>query len=335
MDPPAIHLLLIEDSPTQAQVIRRMLLAYPGARFDVDWMDSTEGALTRMTNEPFDVVLLDHNLPGEDGLSFLRRAAGREGLPPIIMLTAGGDERLATEAMQAGASDYYPKSAVNTEILGHAVHKSLQRSQLADHLSGAEQVIFTLAAAVEAKDPTTQGHLQRLSFYAVRLGRALNLAEHELEILRFAGVLHDIGKMGVSESILRKPGPLTEEEWTEMRKHPVIGEGICATLRHAQRVNPIIRHHHERWDGGGYPDGLGKTAIPLGARIICAADAYDAMASDRPYRAALPADRILAELSGGAEMQFDPDVVRALVRLIETNELNADVAATAGPAAVP
>jgi putative two-component system response regulator len=238
------------------------------------------------------------------------------------MLTAGGDERLAAEAMQAGASDYYPKSAISAEILGHAIHKSLQRSQLANHLNGAEQVIFTLAAAVEAKDPTTQGHLQRLAFYSVRVGQAMNLAEHQLEILRFGGILHDIGKMGVSESILRKPSSLNDTEWEEMRKHPAIGESICTTLRNALEVNPIIRHHHERWDGGGYPDRLREAEIPLGARIVCAADAFDAMATDRPYRNALPVERIISELSAGAGKQFDPDVAAVLIEMISAGTLD-------------
>jgi putative two-component system response regulator len=313
----SISVLLIEDSPTQARMIRHMLEAYPAATFQVSWLESTARCLPRLAEDFFDLILLDHFLPGEDGLTFLHRVHGRDDIPPVIMLTGGGDERLAVEAMQAGAADYYPKSGIDPQILGRAIHQALERFRLRDQLQGAEEVIFNLAAAVEAKDPTTEGHLHRMAEYAVRLGQEMALDTPQLEALRISGVLHDVGKMGVSESILAKPGPLDDFEWEEMRRHPVIGEEICTTLRHVRDIRPVIRHHHERIDGQGYPDGLRGAQIPVLARVISAVDAFDAMSSDRPYRDALPCDQILEQLKEGSGSQWDPDIVSTLIGLIE------------------
>jgi putative two-component system response regulator len=316
-----IRVLLVEDNPVDVELLRVMLRMYPRARFELDSVGSTQECLETLKANSFDLLLLDYKLPGEDGLSFLRRVNGRGDIPPVIMLTGGGDERVAVEAMRLGAYDYYPKDAISSDILARAIHQVLEKYQLDQQLENTEQVIFTLAAAVEAKDPTTKAHLQNMARYAARLGQALGMDEHQLMLLRYGGILHDIGKIGVSEAILCKPGPLTEAEWEEIRQHPAIGERICAPLRFSHEVGPIIRHHHERWDGKGYSDSLSGEEIPLLARVISVADAFDAMSSDRPYRKALPLEETVCRLSDGAGTQWDPEIVRVLLDVIPQDGL--------------
>lgn len=316
-----VKILFVEDNPHDAELVKRMLGQSRRAEFSVDWVESTAECEHKLYEDDIDVVLLDNRLPGEDGIAFLERLSDVDDLPPIIVMTGQGDERMAATAMRAGAFDYYPKSAITSEILDVAVQQALDRHRMRRHLSGAEEVIFTLADAVESKDPLTQNHLHRISHYTVSLGRAMNLSQHDLILLRHGGILHDIGKMGVSESILRKTGPLNDQEWAEMRRHPELGETICAPLRYAHEVGPIVRHHHERWDGAGYPDGLERDDIPLLARIVSVADAFDAMTSDRPYRQALPLLEAIRRLEDGAGTQWDPDITAELIHVIRDGGL--------------
>jgi len=318
-----VRVLFVEDNPQDVEIVRRMLRGYERANFEIASAGSTKEGEEALAQKPFDLILLDYQLPGEDGLGFLRRLQDSPDMPPIIMLTARGDERVAAEAMQYGAYDYWPKNAITSDILARAIHQALEKFRLADQLDGAEQVIFTLAGVVEAKDPTTEGHLFRMAHYAVRLGQALRLDEHRRMLLRYGAILHDIGKISVSEAILCKPGPLTEAEWEEMRLHPIIGEGICTPLRYAHEVGPIIRHHHERWDGKGYPDRLAEEQIPFLARVVSVVDAFDAMLSDRPYRKALSLDETMRQLSDGAGTQWDPQVTRVLLALVKHQGLGA------------
>jgi len=316
-----IRVLMVDDNRLDVEVVRVMLRQYPLARFELASLESTEDCLATLEGQRFDLLLLDQHMPGEDGLSFLNRIKGRSGVPPIIMLTGEGDERLAAEAMRLGAYDYFPKRSINSTVLARAVHQALEKFQLDQQLENTETVIFTLAAAVEAKDPTTGQHLHRMTSYAVSLGRAVSLDPHDLMMLKYGAILHDIGKVGVSEAILRKPGALTEDEWEEIRQHPVIGERICAHLRFSREVAPMIRHHHERWDGAGYVDGLSGERIPYLARIIGLVDSYDAMSSDRPYRRALPKEEIVRQLDDGAGKQWDPELTAVLVKLLSEGHL--------------
>jgi putative two-component system response regulator len=155
-----------------------------------------------------------------------------------------------------------------------------------DELERAESVLFSLARSIESKDPYTHGHCERLADYSVRLGKQVGLSEEQVTALRRAGIVHDIGKVAVPDAILLKPGRLTEEEWEVVRQHPVVGEGICAPLKSFRVVLPIIRHHHEKYDGSGYPDGLRGDAIPIGARVLQIVDVFDALTTERPYKKA-------------------------------------------------
>jgi putative nucleotidyltransferase with HDIG domain len=176
----------------------------------------------------------------------------------------------------------------------------------------------TLAKSLEARDVYTRGHSQRVSEVSMMIGEKMGLSAEALEELRVGTILHDIGKIGVPDSILNKPGRLTDEEFVIMKSHPVIGYEICSPLGVSEGVLMIIRNHHEKLDGSGYPDGLKGGELPLSLRIVCVADAFDAMSSRRPYRHVMAMNRVLAELSAGAGVQFDPVVVETLKELLHT-----------------
>ncbi len=194
----------------------------------------------------------------------------------------------------------------------YAARLELQRTHASTVSSLHLRTIETLALAIEAKDHTTHEHLERVRIYAVEIGKDLGIRGQELEALTAAAVLHDIGKLAVPEHILSKPGKLTHEEFDKMKIHPVVGAEIVERAQFPYAVAPIVRAHHERWDGNGYPDGLKGEAIPIGARILAAVDCFNALASDRQYRRALPIDRSMQEISAGAGKEFDPRVVKAL-----------------------
>jgi len=206
-----------------------------------------------------------------------------------------------------------------------------------EHAENAQQLyretLASLSNALEAKDQYTSDHTEEVVRLAVSVAAELGL---ELEVVRnieLGAVLHDIGKVRVPESILNKRGPLDDAEWAVMKTHPEVGERILRPIRSLNAILPIVRHHHERWDGGGYPDGLAERAIPLGARIVSACDAYRAMTEDRPYRKALPEKQARGELEAGAGKQFDPDCVAALFRVLDRREATATIVTLRPPSA--
>lgn len=179
------------------------------------------------------------------------------------------------------------------------------------------EIVKALAQAIEAKDPYTHGHSERVMEYAVQIAQKLGLPEEEIETLRYAGILHDIGKIGVRGIVLNNPNGLTGEEYDEIKKHPLVGEGIIKPIELLQPIRPLIRHHHEWYNGKGYPDGLSGENIPLGARILVVADAYDAMKFDRPYRKALTEETIIQELKRGSGIQFEPKIVEIFLEILK------------------
>ena len=216
-------------------------------------------------------------------------------LTPVVLITGLGRVEDRIRGIEAGADDFLNKPVRKEELLARV--KSLVRiKRFTDELESAETVVFTLAASIEAKDPYTEGHCDRLSRYSVALGKRLGLSPEDLIALRRGGVVHDIGKVTVPERVLLKPGPLDAHELELMRAHTLIGERICAPLRSFRQVLPIIRWHHERQDGSGYPDRLRGDQIPLIARVLQTVDIYDALTTDRPYRKALSSERALAIL---------------------------------------
>lgn len=207
-----------------------------------------------------------------------------------------------------------------------ALNQELEASLKA--IDDSQSIIYALAVAVEAKDPYTRGHSERVAEFSVRLADALGLYTRDFGIIRGAALLHDIGKIGISGSILRKPGSLTGIEFQQVKKHPGIGERICLSLKFARDMLPIIRHHHERFDGKGYPDGLKGEKIPLMARIVAVADAFDAMTSDRPYRPGMTVDEALNVLGEGAGFQWDAELVAVFINMIRESG-SVDLVATA------
>ena len=270
-------------------------------------------ALAAIEAESPDLVLLDVQMPGMDGYEVCRRikARPRGRLLPVVMITALDHPKDRVLALEAGADDFMSKPVDRVELVAR-VRSALRLKALYDNLDSADQVIFSLAAAVEAKDAYTERHTHRVAETARHVGEKMGLSERALDALYRGGIIHDIGKIGVPDAVLLKPGPLDARELAAMRMHPIIGESIVRPLRSGASLLPIIRHHHEHFDGGGYPDGLARRAIPHLARIVAVCDAYDALVTDRPYRRAKSVDEAIAILNDGAGHQWDPEAVEVL-----------------------
>ena len=252
-------------------------------------------AIQAVDRDSIDLALLDVVMPGLTGFEVCQamKSKPETRLIPVVLLTSlnGDSDRIA--GIMCGADDFLSKPVNKQELLAR-VYSLLRLKQFTDELDNAETVLLSLALTIEAKDPYTEGHCDRLSKYSVALGEKLGLPEDLRVALHRGGLIHDIGKLAVPEHILLKPGPLTPEERKIMEQHTVIGERICAPLRSFRHVLPIIRHHHEKWDGSGYPDMLRGEQIPLTARILQVTDVYDALTTDRPYRKALSSEKAFA-----------------------------------------
>jgi putative two-component system response regulator len=257
-----------------------------------------------------DLVLIDAHLPDVSGFEICRRLKEdrRSSHTPVVLITTLSDDRDSSEAQAAGADDFWGSRPSRWEALTR-VRSLLQLKTYIDEQS--EAVIVSLARSIEARDPYTQGHCERISILAVKLGKRIGLREDQCEALRLAGLVHDIGKVVVPDAILLKPGRLSLEEMQVIRQHPVEGERICSPLKSLRRVLPIVRHHHERMDGSGYPDGLRGDKIPLTARILQIADIYDALTTDRPYREGLSLQKALETMyEEGDRGWIDLDLIK-------------------------
>jgi putative two-component system response regulator len=217
-----------------------------------------------------------------------------------VLVTALADTHSRLKGLEVGADDFISKPFSAPELRAR-VRSLLRLKHYTDELDSAESVILSLALTIEARDATTDGHCQRLAAYAAALGAAVGLETPELAALRLGGYLHDIGKVGIPDTILMKPGPLTEDEYTQMKEHAVIGDRLCGELRSLRRVRPLVRHHHERLDGSGYPDGLKGDGIPLLAQIMGVVDVFDALTTARPYKNELPVEQANRMLVGEVE----------------------------------
>jgi putative two-component system response regulator len=239
-----------------------------------------------------DLILLHDTLPEIDALGLCRllKESPRNELIPIVLIKAASNPTDISRGRHAGAAELWGTCTTVEEGLSR-VQMLLRLNHYIDEQ--AKSVVLSLARSIEAKDSLNEGHSTRMAEYAVELGENLGLARQALEELRIACLLHDVGKVAVPDSILMKPGRLSPEEMEIVRVHPVVGERICAPLKSLRRVLPVIRHHHERMDGSGYPDGLRGEQIPLQARIVQIADIYDALVTERPYRMALSSEEAL------------------------------------------
>lgn len=285
--------ILIVDDESAARAALDTLLRREG--FQV--RDASDGPAALEACAAFrpDLILLDILMPGMNGFEVCRRikATPETRLTPVVLITGLSATEDRINGINAGADDFLSKPIDFNELLART-RSLLRLKQYTDDLENAEAVVITLAQSIEARDPYTRGHCERLAEMSSRLGDLLGIPEEHIKALRWAGIVHDIGKVVVPDAILLKPGPLTGEEMAMMRKHSVVGERICAPLKSFRLVLPIIRHHHEKSDGSGYPDGLRGEEIPLTARILQLADVYDALTTDRPYRKADPSEAALA-----------------------------------------
>lgn len=252
-------------------------------------------ALDIFTSKPTDLVILDVKMAGLTGFEVCRKIKGNPEtrLIPVVLVSGliNANDRIV--AIECGADEYLTKPVRKDEFIAR-IRSLLRLKQFTDDLEIAETVLFDLALSIEAKDPYTEGHCARLSIYSVELATALGLPEEQRTALRKASIVHDIGKVAVPDLILLKPGGLTDEESRIMALHPTVGERICKPLRSFRAVLPIIRHHHEKLDGSGYPDGLKGDAIPITARIMTTVDVYDALTTDRPFRPAMSPEKAFA-----------------------------------------
>jgi putative two-component system response regulator len=319
-------ILVVDDSEQNVQLLDAYLSA---AGYDVLSALSGQEALDKLDGacKP-DLIILDIMMPGINGYEVCRRikASHETHRIPVMMLTALHDLEDKVKGFEAGSDEFLSKPVEKMELLIR-VKALLRTKHLNEDLESARDVIYTLALAIEANDPYTRGHSERVADYAGKLARRMGLSENQAGIIRNAGILHDVGKIGISETILQKPGPLTDQELVSVQDHPMIGEKICKPLRSANTLLKIIRHHQERFDGAGYPDGLQSEGIPIEARIIAVADAYDAMTSPRPYRPPMPRRQAMDILKREAGDQWDPEVVKEFLEMLaeETKPPNSNL----------
>jgi putative two-component system response regulator len=312
-------ILVVDDEPPVLDLLVRVL-----RRDGYTPITATNGleALELVSREAPDLILLDVTMPGLDGFAVCQRLKDNEAtaLIPVTMFTGLDDREHRQRGLEVGADDFLTKP-FDHSLLRARIRSQLRIKRLTDQLERTESVIFMLALAVEAKDTYTEGHLRRLSSYSEQLAVAIGLSPAQVKAVRFGGLLHDIGKISIDDAILCKPGKLTEEEYAQIKRHPEYGARIIQAMRFASDVGPIIRHHHERWDGKGYPAGLAGAAIPIGARIVSIVDAYDAMMTDRPYRKSLGLEETLRRLREGRGREWDPELLDRFVAMVTDGEL--------------
>lgn len=309
------RVLLVDDEPTQRFLVGAIL---EPPEYVVDFAPSGLEGLAALGRNDYDVVLTDRKMPGMTGDEFCRRVRLDMGLrmQPILMVTGSSSASDVSTGLASGADDLLRKPFHPAELRAR-VNAAAQRKRYADQLDCTESTLFALARMVEAKDENTGDHCTRLAHKAVVLGQALGLSAAELIALRRGGVLHDIGKLGIPDAILLKPGPLTDAEWEVMRQHTTIGYQLVSQLKSMKLTAPIIRHHHERWDGSGYPDGLSGEQIPLLARVFQIVDIHDALTYARPYKPGMSqteaCEILMQEASKGWR---DPEITRCFVDLL-------------------
>lgn len=279
-----------------------------------------------------DVILLDVLMPGMDGYEVCRQLKlnAETRLIPVVFLTGFDSREARLRGLELGATDFLTKpfDLIELEV---RVRNLVNFRHLTQDLDDAEQILLTIARTVEARDEGTGDHCERLSNLVARLGERLGLDEGEVKALRRAGYLHDIGKIAVPDAILLKPGRLTQDEWQIMRAHVETGVKMCAPLRTLRPVLPIIRHHHEKWDGSGYPDGLKGEEIPLLARVFQLADVFDALTNERPYRRPVSPRQALATIWEEVERGWwDRRIAEAFDSMLEEEDRPMDTGHLAG-----
>ncbi len=312
-------ILIVDDEPETLLTIEdilqesnyKILKAYNGKR-----------ALQIIQEQEPDLILLDAMMPEMSGFDVARNVKSeiKTRLTPIIMITALEKVSDRLKGFEAGVDDFITKP-VNVFELRARIHNLLELRDYVKELENAEHVIFSLARAVEAKDRYTEDHCGRMAQIAQALGKHMGLNGEDLKILHRGAYLHDIGKIGIEDAILLKPGPLTDEEYDIVKRHPIEGEAICKPLKSLKPVLPVIRYHHERFNGSGYPEGLVGEEIPIHARIVGVTDCFDALTSKRPYRDALSEHEAMNLIKQETERGlWDPHIVDMLTQMIHSQK---------------
>jgi len=322
-------ILVVDDEEAIRKFLHQKL---SGEGYQCQEAGSAAQALDKLRNNTVKLVILDIKMPDKSGIELLPEIKTSYPDVAVIMATAITDTNIAIQCMKQGAYDYITKPFNLDEVMlsvGRALEKRRLEFENRDYQQHLEQkveaqtrrirasflsAVTALAYALEAKDEYTSGHSQRVADMSVATAKELGLPPDSIEKIRLAGLIHDIGKIGVKESVLNKPSGLTEEESQNIRYHPEIGAHILNPIVDDEEILMIVRHHHERFDGTGYPDGLKGESIPLGARILAVADTYDAMTSERSYREAMNVETACAEVECGKGTQFDPEVANAFLR---------------------
>jgi putative nucleotidyltransferase with HDIG domain len=340
--------MVVDDEARVREIVSRRLNE---AGYQCTTAADGSSALKKLKTEPIDLVLLDINMPGKSGVEVLKEIQAKYSDVAVIMVTAIAEVETAINTMKFGAYDYIIKP-IDHKILLISADKALEKRRLIlenrvyqQHLEEkvkeqTEKIrqsflnsVTSLANALEAKDIYTKGHSERVTRIAVAVAKELSMPKKKIEKIRLAGLLHDIGKIGVMESVLNKPGKLTKEEFEHIKSHCEIGQRILSPIIEDKEILDIVVHHHERYDGTGYPHRLSAEQISPGAKImavaeaydailsqsakiLAVADAYDAMTSDRPYRPAISHKAACAKLEKGKGTQFDPAVVDAFLQTV-------------------
>ncbi len=340
-------ILVVDDESSVREVLRKML---EQDGHEVRGAVDGEDALLRLAEKPADLVIADILMPKMDGLELVRRlkAEPRTSEIPVMVLTAKGAVETRIEGYRLGVDDFLTKPFNREELrlrVGRLIRMRQEKASMAQKLfelglkvsvqeellkvgKGGDfasayfdlqqmslDVVRSLALALDARDHYTRGHSEWVAKYSVQIAKTMNCSEQETEKLELAALLHDVGKIGVKDSILRKPAKLTQEEFAVVQRHPLSSAEIIQPVAYLRELVPAVRHHHERYDGKGYPDGLAGESIPFSARILTVADAFEAMTSDRPYRRALTFEKALAEIRRCRGSQFDPVIVDAFIVL--------------------
>jgi putative two-component system response regulator len=323
LDNQGTTLLVVEDNHDLRNGLKE-ILAFEG--YNVVVAANGRQALEQMDLTLPDLIISDISMPQMDGYAFFDAVRQRpEGVTiPFIFLTAHGDRSEVMHGKTIGAEDYLVKPMSRSELL-NAVQSRLARFrqlQLAQLEQSYQASLTALANGIEVRDSYTRGHVDRVTAYSLAIATRLGWQGKRLNDLRFGAILHDIGKIHVNENILRKASPLTQSERDEIKKHTVWGAEMVRDIPYLVPTIPVIRHHHERWDGHGYPDGLAGAAIPLDARIVAVADSLDAITTTRPYHHAWPLERAHQEILASSGTQFDPRVVSAFQEIWQVSAIH-------------
>src|SRR5258707_15177998 len=309
--------LVADDQAANRELLEDLLTAQG---FKVITVPDGAAAVGELSRTQADLVLLDVMMPRLNGFEACEKIKNdpETYFIPVILITALSDKQDRIKGIKVGADDFLTRPVDRTELLAR-VPSVLGLKHRTDELERDELVLFSLARSIEGKDPYTHGHCERLADYSACLGQHIGLSEEQTIALRRSGVVHDVGKIAVPDAILLKPGALTEEEWKLIREHPLVGERICAPLKSFRLVLPIIRHHHEKFDGSGYPDGLRGEEIPVTARGLQIVDVYDALTTIRPYKKAFSVtDPLQTMKEEKAKGWWDPHIFDHFQRLVSS-----------------